>query len=103
MAAVVSSLRMVSIYPAGANKPVSIVRVEKAVADAARVVITQDVKAAEALRELNKEDECDRLPNDGLTVPDIDGDACCRGSMESRRSGELRPRMQVGLRKPCEC
>jgi hypothetical protein len=101
MAAVVTSLRMVSIYPAGAEKPISILRTEKAVSDAARARVSEDVKAAAALRELNMEDECDQLPSE-LAVPDVGGDGH-RSSLESRRSGLRRRRtMQVGLRKPCD-
>jgi hypothetical protein len=104
MTAVLSSLRTVPIYPAGADKPLNIRRPTREEVDAAREAVVADRAALQVLRDTQElSAEADVAATTGsdanLGVTGQTG----RASMDSRRSGESRRRSAPPVgRRPLE-
>jgi len=95
MTAVLSSLRTVPIYPAGADKPLAIRRVTTEEVDAARELVSADKAAVQVLR---KEDELESEYAGASSGIEVHGQAHNRLSMDTVRTHDAR-RPAVGLRR----
>lgn len=96
MTAVLSTLRQVPIYPAGADKPLSILHPTKEIVEASRERVSADQDAVKVLRdivEVNAEAEQVGLAHSTGIAP-VQG----RMSIDTHRSHDLR-RPAVGLRR----
>jgi hypothetical protein len=102
MTAVLSSLRTVPIYPAGADKPLNIRRPTREEVDAAREAVIADREAVQVLRDTQElAVETAVAVSTGYQANLIVSDQ--RTSMDSRRSGEgRRPNAPAVGRRPVE-
>jgi hypothetical protein len=101
MTAVLSTLRTVPIFPAGADKPLSILRPTTEVVEAAREGVAADKDAVQILREINTAaEEAVELGIAQSTGIETDGTQQTqqRQSIDSRRSFDPR-RPALGLRR----
>jgi hypothetical protein len=95
-----SSLRQVPIYPAGADKPLTILHPTKEEVDAARERVTADKEAVQVLRETidAATESADHIGVAHSTGIESQGNQTQRTSIDSRRSFDPR-RPAVGLRR----
>jgi hypothetical protein len=98
MTAVLSTLRTVPIFPAGADKPLSILRPTTEVVEAAREGVAADKDAVQILRDINiAVEEAEELGIAQSSGAEIAGTQQ-RLSIDSRRSFDPR-RPALGLRR----
>jgi hypothetical protein len=97
MTAVLSSLRQVPIYPAGAEKPLSILHPTKEVVEAARELVSADHDAVKVLRD-TVEAAAEGGEQIGIAHSTGIAPEQQRSSIDSRRSFDPR-RPAVGLRR----
>jgi hypothetical protein len=98
MTAVLSTLRTVPIYPAGADKPLSILRPTAEVVEAAREGVAADKDAVQVLKEIAVEENEQGGMGHSTGSDTIGPQGEQRLSIDSRRSFDPR-RPALGLRR----
>lgn len=68
MTSILSCLRSVPVYPAGAEKPLSLYRATKEVVDAAREAVIADQEATKVLRETSQATEMETSFSTGFST-----------------------------------
>jgi hypothetical protein len=103
MTSILSCLRSVPIYPAGADKPLAIYRPTKEVVDAAREAVIADQEATKVLRETSETNEMETSFNTGFSTA-VDNQSLNVQSADVRRPSNTSIRQtahahHVGLRR----
>jgi DNA segregation ATPase FtsK/SpoIIIE-like protein len=103
MTAILSCLRSVPIYPAGADKPLAIHRPTKEIVDAAREAVIADQEATKVLRETAIETEGESSFNTGVSTA-VDAQSLNVQPVDVRRPSNasirsVNHRHNVGLRR----
>lgn len=103
MTAILSCLRSVPIYPAGADKPLAIHRPAKEIVDLAREAVLADQEAMKVLRDTAVDSEMETSFNTGISTA-VDAQSLNVQQVDTRRPSNasvrnVGQRHNVGLRR----